>query len=60
MKTKSIEFLNAKDIVEITNFGFKKAYSIIKQLNEMRKNENLYVERGKIPKEYFYKKMGVA
>ena len=55
---KKYKYLNAQDIVELTGKEESWAYKKMRQLNEELKEDGYLICRGRIPANYFYKRMG--
>lgn len=53
---KDTGLYNTKDIQEILNCGQTKAYDLIRELNQERKQKGLIVVAGRIPAEFFNKR----
>jgi hypothetical protein len=52
-------FLNADTVSNICGISKSKAYAIIKMLNNELKEANYIVISGRVPREYFYKRMNI-
>lgn len=55
--TKKRDMYSVEDIMKITNKGRTYCYSLIKKLQEELKSQGKIVISGRIPKEYFDKKV---
>lgn len=51
-------YLNVCDVMEITGKRQSKSYSIIRQLNRELENQGYYIIQGKVPKKYFFERIG--
>lgn len=51
-------YLNVYDVMEITGKRQSKSYSIIRQLNRELENQGYYTIQGKVPKKYFFERIG--
>lgn len=52
-------FLDVKDVMKITGKKESKSYSLIQQLNKELKEQGKIIIQGKVPKKYFFERVGV-
>lgn len=56
--TEDKYFLDVEDVMRITGRKETKSYSIIQQLNEELKAKGKITIQGKVPRKYFFERIG--
>lgn len=52
-------YINCAEVQEITGVSQSKGYEIIRRLNDELKKQGYLTLHGKVPRKYFYKRMGI-
>lgn len=55
----SDQYLRVKDIEKILDRSESHAYGVIRKLNAELKSKGYHVERGRVPRKYFYERYGL-
>lgn len=52
-------YIFCKEVMEILNVKEAKAYKIIRQMNDELEKKGFIVVAGRVPRKYFFKRVGV-
>ncbi len=57
---KESPLMDAHEVARVTGRSESNSYQIIRQLNEELKARGFFVLRGRIPRKYFYERLGIS
>lgn len=55
----SKQFIGPEEVAEITGYSVRGGYDVIKRLNEELKAQGYIIRAGRVPRKYFYERLGL-
>ena len=55
----SKQFMTAEEVADILGYSVGQAYKIIRELNAELKEKGYIIRNGRIPRKYFYERVGL-